>query len=148
MRKKGQAAMEFLMTYGWAILAAVIVVGVLWYLLGNPQSQIGDRAELSAPLFGNAIVLNTTGISVEIKNNGADEVAVWNVSVTGCGSTDYYANGNMNITQGNQKVSSIACAGGLTVGDTVKEDITVYYSKEDSSLIERSSGTVSGTVTG
>lgn len=29
MKRKGQAAMEFLMTYGWAILAAVIVIGVL-----------------------------------------------------------------------------------------------------------------------
>ena len=35
--KKGQAAMEFLMTYGWAILAAVIVVGVLWYLIVYAQ---------------------------------------------------------------------------------------------------------------
>lgn len=31
MNKKGQAAMEFLMTYGWAILAAVVVIGVLAY---------------------------------------------------------------------------------------------------------------------
>ena len=30
-KKKGQAAMEFLMTYGWAILAAVVVIGVLAY---------------------------------------------------------------------------------------------------------------------
>lgn len=29
--KKGQAAMEFLMTYGWAILAAIIAIGVLAY---------------------------------------------------------------------------------------------------------------------
>jgi len=29
MIKRGQAAMEFLMTYGWAILAAIIVIGVL-----------------------------------------------------------------------------------------------------------------------
>lgn len=28
--KKGQAATEFLMTYGWAILAIVIVAAVLW----------------------------------------------------------------------------------------------------------------------
>ena len=28
-RKKGQAAMEFLMTYGWAILAAIIVIAVI-----------------------------------------------------------------------------------------------------------------------
>ena len=31
MQKRGQAAMEFLMTYGWAILAAIIVIGVLAY---------------------------------------------------------------------------------------------------------------------
>lgn len=30
MYKKGQAATEFLMTYGWAILAIVIVAAVLW----------------------------------------------------------------------------------------------------------------------
>ena len=29
MKKKGQAAMEFLMTYGWAILVVLIVIGVL-----------------------------------------------------------------------------------------------------------------------
>ena len=31
MTKKGQAAMEFLMTYGWAILAAIIAIAVLAY---------------------------------------------------------------------------------------------------------------------
>ena len=29
--KRGQAAMEFLMTYGWAILAAITAIGVLAY---------------------------------------------------------------------------------------------------------------------
>ncbi len=32
MNKKSQAAMEFLMTYGWAILAAIIAIGVLAYM--------------------------------------------------------------------------------------------------------------------
>lgn len=31
MIKKGQLAMEFLMTYGWAILASIIAIGVLAY---------------------------------------------------------------------------------------------------------------------
>jgi hypothetical protein len=34
--KKGQAAMEYLMTYGWAILAIIIVIAALIYL--NPFS--------------------------------------------------------------------------------------------------------------
>lgn len=36
MRKKGQEAMEFLMTYGWAILAAIMVVGVLLFIIIPP----------------------------------------------------------------------------------------------------------------
>ena len=31
MNKKSQAAMEFLLTYGWAILAAIVAIGVLAY---------------------------------------------------------------------------------------------------------------------
>jgi len=27
---KGQATMEYLMTYGWAILIIIVVIGVLW----------------------------------------------------------------------------------------------------------------------
>ncbi len=30
MKKKGQAAMEYLMTYGWAILIVIIVIAALW----------------------------------------------------------------------------------------------------------------------
>lgn len=37
--KRGQAAVEFLMTYGWAILAAVIAIGVLAYFgVFSPKS--------------------------------------------------------------------------------------------------------------
>ncbi len=35
-KKKSQVAMEFLMTYGWAIFAALIVIGVVWWIIGNP----------------------------------------------------------------------------------------------------------------
>ncbi|MEM3399225.1 MAG: hypothetical protein QXP42_00125 [Candidatus Micrarchaeia archaeon] len=39
--RKGQAAMEYLMTYGWAILVIVIVVAVLFYIgVFNPQAPI------------------------------------------------------------------------------------------------------------
>jgi uncharacterized protein (UPF0333 family) len=38
MNNKGQGAMEYLMTYGWAILVVVIIGGVMWYL-----GFFGDR---------------------------------------------------------------------------------------------------------
>ena len=47
--KKAQAAMEFLMTYGWAILIILIALGVLFYLgVFNPKTPSTCLA--SAPL--------------------------------------------------------------------------------------------------
>jgi hypothetical protein len=41
--KKGQAAMEFLMTYGWAILVVITAVGTLAYFgLLNPSNLVSD----------------------------------------------------------------------------------------------------------
>lgn len=35
MNKQAQAGMEFLITYGWAILAAIVAIGVLTYFVSN-----------------------------------------------------------------------------------------------------------------
>ncbi|MCK5449465.1 hypothetical protein KAI32_01220, partial [Candidatus Pacearchaeota archaeon] len=49
--KKGQAALEFLMTYGWAILAAVIAIGVLAYFgVFSPGKYLPEICTLTAPL--------------------------------------------------------------------------------------------------
>jgi hypothetical protein len=44
MKKKSKAGMEFLLTYGWSILAGVIAIGVLLYFgVFSPQSQIPEK---------------------------------------------------------------------------------------------------------
>lgn len=49
--KKGQAAMEFLMTYGWAILVAIITIGALAYF-GVLNPKFGpDTCIFSTPGF-------------------------------------------------------------------------------------------------
>ena len=46
--KKGQVAMEFLMTYGWAILIILIAVAALW-LLGVFSPSTVNRCQVEAP---------------------------------------------------------------------------------------------------
>lgn len=42
--RKGQAALEYLVTYGWAILAIVIIAAVLWYLgVFNPGKYAAGK---------------------------------------------------------------------------------------------------------
>ena len=78
MKKRAQAAMEFLMTYGWAILAAVIVVGVLWYMIGNPANLAGNNFQVAAPFVGNAMNFDSAvgGMNLEIRNGAGEKVEV------------------------------------------------------------------------
>ena len=51
MKRKGQAAMEFLMTYGWAILVVLIVIGALAYFgVLNPQQFLPQKCQFSTGL--------------------------------------------------------------------------------------------------
>ncbi|MFO8015818.1 MAG: hypothetical protein R6U32_01805 [Candidatus Woesearchaeota archaeon] len=49
MRKKSQAAMEFLLTYGWAILVVLVVIGALAYFgVLDPSKLFPDKCYFGA----------------------------------------------------------------------------------------------------
>lgn len=81
MNKRGQAALEYLMTYGWALIVIAIVVGVLVFIVSSPTGDIvcssSDPAKMSVKAskiaknpgaaqadFGEIIVTNLTGGTV------------------------------------------------------------------------------------
>jgi uncharacterized protein (UPF0333 family) len=78
MNKRGQAALEYLMTYGWALIVIAIVVGVLVFIVSSPGGDVvcssSDPAKINvkasqvdgAPTdtqidFGTIILTNLTG---------------------------------------------------------------------------------------
>ena len=67
MQKKGQAAMEFLMTYGWAILAAIVVIGILGVYFFRSDMMTPKGAIVSAPFYANAQNAKVAG---NIPNDG------------------------------------------------------------------------------
>jgi hypothetical protein len=145
MNRKGQAAMEFLMTYGWAILAAVIAIGVLSYMgVFSPGKYATDNAIVTAPFYANAHSATASGgVTLELKNNGGETYTVTDVNVGGCGNNS----ASTSIGAGNMSAITITCNPVLTAGDTVKGDITVTYNKAGSSVSQTSTGTVSSKVT-
>jgi len=40
MKNRGQAALEYLMTYGWALIVIAIVVGVLVFIVSSPAGDV------------------------------------------------------------------------------------------------------------
>ncbi len=50
-KKRGQAALEFLMTYAWAILVVIIIIGALAYFgVLNPDTLVPDKCTFATGL--------------------------------------------------------------------------------------------------
>lgn len=144
MERKGQAAVEFLMTYGWAILAAIIAIGVLAYFgVFSPGKFTPTATVLNPPLYAQNQLINAGSVTIEIKNNGGEDLTLGNVTITNCGSVSSGA----ALAAGSTASVAVPCSPALTVGTAFKGDITVSYTKAGSSLATASSGTVAGKVT-
>ncbi len=142
MERKGQAAVEFLMTYGWAILAAIIAIGVLAYFgVFSPGKYVVGQASVTAPFYANSYSVKTTGVSVELKNNGGEDVTISTVTIAGCGTGSV----NSTVIASAQTVVTVPCT--LVSGNSFKGDLTINYRKSGSGLDLQSTGTVAGKVT-
>ena len=62
MTKRGQAAMEFLMTYGWALLIVLVAIGALAYLgVLNPTRFIPEQCDMAPGIGCNAHKADSSG---------------------------------------------------------------------------------------
>jgi len=65
---KGQAAIEFLVTYGWAILAALIVISALTYF-GITSPSLPDKCIFSNAFECNDYIVQESAVSVRLINS-------------------------------------------------------------------------------
>ncbi|HIE34505.1 MAG TPA: hypothetical protein EYP86_05140, partial [Candidatus Altiarchaeales archaeon] len=83
--KKGQGAMEYLMTYGWAILVVMIVGVVLWKLGIFGGGASGNKATgfigSKIGVIDASIKCNTTTMSFIVTNQAGSTLSNVNVSV-------------------------------------------------------------------
>src|SRR3989344_4551943 len=83
---KGQAALEFMLTYGWAILAGVIGLGVFVYITGFNRSAFPETSfMLDPPFYGNGYKFDANQILLEVKNNGPKDYEITKLSIVGRG---------------------------------------------------------------
>lgn len=136
MVKKGQAAVEFLMTYGWAILAAIVAIGILYVIIGNPQNLVGDRFDLSTPFVAGAKSASVSGVTIEFRNGAGESVNVTSVVITNCGTTSNIG----SVVDGTLRAVNVACT--LTSGDRIKGDVSVNYRTTGSNVTQKATGSV------
>jgi len=84
--RRGQAALEFLMTYGWAILVVLIVIGALAYFgILNPSILLPEKCTLQMGLYCNdhRINANEGTITFNFQNGMGKDIIIRSINVTG-----------------------------------------------------------------
>ncbi|MGV8168777.1 MAG: hypothetical protein ACP5N3_01860 [Candidatus Nanoarchaeia archaeon] len=165
MRKKGQAAMEFLMTYGWAIIVVLAAIAALAYFgVLSPQKLLPERTTFAAPLpnVDNAVIdpsgaieiafRNNVGVDISIDSSAAQSVtadadycvASTNIWVTYDGA-EYDTNASVVIPNGETFLVKWNCTVTGTSGSKFKaEALSFQYVNEESGQTRKQSGSVDG----
>ena len=144
--RKGQAAMEFLMTYGWAILVVIAAIAALAYFgVLDPAKLLPERCQSSAGMdcIDKANVKTAT-LELALRNNIGFGVTVTGANVSGCAgipsqvsvgsNTTYFAISDTPVS--NNEVFRIrlwTCTNGA-VGDKFDDTITVAYTSSETGL--------------
>ncbi len=103
MSRRGQSALEYLVTYGWAILAIVIIAGILWYFgIFNPAKYVEEKQCGGGTRFQclDYRVNSTGALTIVLGNKGGSPInvtATW-PSSTGCAPSTVLVSAQSNTT--------------------------------------------------
>jgi hypothetical protein len=147
--KRGQAAMEFLMTYGWAILVVLIVIGALTYFeILNPTMFLPERCNLGE-LGCTQSQVTEEEAKFEVQNTLGETITIDSLKVTDQEGIERCSNNELDTTvlPGAKTILSANCSFSSAGGSKEKLNVQVtYYSGGSSTFSHTASGDIISTV--
>ncbi len=143
--RRGQSALEYLVTYGWAILVIVIIAGLLWYFgIFNPSRFVGGKqcGGFGAFICQDFKVSTNGSLTIVLNNNVGGTVNAVNIT-TGtsgfiCSPTTVAAKGNATCA-----VAGVVPAG--STGHTVHQwTVRINYTDARSGISHTDTGFING----
>ncbi len=124
-RRRAQAAMEFLMTYGWAILVVLAaIVSLAYFGVLNPAKFFPDSCTMPST-SGMACLdfrVDPDSAVLLIMNSGGRDVIINNVTVGDCSA--FFG---IDLPDGSQYVFNLTgCSFGVS-GKKISEDVVFSY---------------------
>ena len=129
--RKGQAALEFLMTYGWAILVVLAAIAALAYFgVLSPDRFLPEKCTMPSGIACLDFRATASGVDVILLNSLGTDISSVSLSIdgTGCSAT---ATGPATLDNGKSGTYTVSCS---PPSGKFKGDITMSYVNDASAL--------------
>jgi hypothetical protein len=145
MSRRGQAAMEFLMTYGWALLVVLIVISALAYFgVLSPGNLVSERCSFEIGIGCKDFAVGSNGVSVVVENMRGTGMTITTVAFASDALVgDCDATVNAFLAQGERATlyaDDVSCAGVDTGRDKNTYDVSLSYTLPGSTLEHTATG--------
>ena len=137
--KKSQAAMEFLMTYGWAILVVLAAIAALAYFgVLDPAKLLPEKCIIQPGITCVSSKVQPAKITLVLANGLGRTIIIDSIDISGCSST--ITNGTLQSGGNSVKFE----VGGSCSNGAAKEkfngEIKIGYTEKDTSLTKTTYG--------
>ncbi len=141
MTKKAQAAMEFLITYGWAILVVLAAIAALAHFgVLAPSKFLPEKCTLPAGIYCADFNLGAEKTTIVLLNSMGRDLILNSVSIGSCINLI-----DKPFLNGDQKTLLLNC--NFPKGK-LKEKITIEFIDQTSSITKSMEGDIQGEVKG
>ncbi len=136
--RKSQAAMEFLMTYGWAILVVLAAIAALAYFgVLSPEKFLPEKCLMETGFVCISSKVEPTQSTIVLQNGYGRTITVDQVSIGSCSKT--FAD---ILTSEEQKTFVLTgCSNGV-IKEVFKGDVTVKYTEKNTNLSKTGYGII------
>ena len=147
--KKGQASLDFLMTYGWALLLVVLIVGALFALgIFDAGTFLGSRQSGFAQISPTGWRLEPSGdFTLKLKNNSGTDIEITDINATL--RTDSIAYTTAESVSSGRQTDTLAIGtfpNALAAGSSYSVRIEIEYTDIATDFVYKDTGTVTGKV--
>lgn len=149
--KKGQAALDFLMTYGWAIALIVIIAAVLFALgIFDINNFVGNKAVGFSQVAVKGWGLDPAGtFTIKMSNQAGVPISITNVSIVVGNTTAVLAGLPVSSTTGADTAilsTATGAFGAQPTGSSYTAKVTISYLDTNANFPYTTSGTLTGKV--
>ena len=130
--RKAQAAMEFLMTYGWALLAVLAAIGALAYFgVLSPQRTLPEICLFQQGLACQDFKVTSSTTEIFIQNGYGRDIEMRQLTVGSCSQSL----NNQTLDNGDATLITMSCSNGGS-GTTLRLKGSLEFRFLDSQIVK------------